>query len=74
MNAFANLKIQRLTKHEIYQRGLDQAVKLPLLADNVFIFDEKSRSTLEERLVTALGDNSYSMEVNYRPLKEAACP
>lgn len=61
---FSNLIINKIVAHVVYERTVDKQVVQPKYSDEFTILDPAGISTLQERIVTALGNNSHSVQMD----------
>lgn len=63
MSVFANLKIKRIIAHEIFKRKDDRSIDPPDYTNEVIELGVKGTITLRDRIIKALGNGSYSLEL-----------
>jgi hypothetical protein len=61
---FSNLIINQIVAHVIYERTVDKQVVQPKYSDEFTVLDPAGIGTLQERIVTALGNNSHSVQMD----------
>ncbi|MBI5215070.1 MAG: nucleoid-associated protein [Ignavibacteriae bacterium] len=60
---FNNLLIKRIIVHEVYQRSDNRDIVPPKYSTEFTTLDIKGIATLQERIINALGNESYSLEM-----------
>jgi hypothetical protein len=59
-----NLRINKIIAHEIYQRSETRDIVPPKCSHDFTPLDPSGLSTLQERIINTLGDESYCIEMN----------
>ncbi len=61
---FQNLTIDKVIIHEVYRRGDSREIIPPTFSNSLLTLDQKSIEALGDRIVTAMGKASQSMEMD----------
>ncbi|GIN60518.1 hypothetical protein J27TS8_05110 [Robertmurraya siralis] len=61
--SFANLVIEKIILHQIYERNEDREIVAPYFSQTLADLDVRGLNVLQERIVDALGNNSHSIEM-----------
>lgn len=67
---FINLQIEHMILHEIYKRNNDQSIKAPLCSNELTQLDAQGLNTLQQRIIDAIGNESYSIEMVINDVKD----
>ncbi len=72
---FRNLKIQRMIVHKIFKRDENGQIVEPVYNNGLSKeLDSVGKSELQNRIITALGSNSHSIEMNISNLETGTTP
>lgn len=64
-NQLANLRISRVVIHQVFQRDDNRDIVEPHYNNELTILNNEGLQTLQERITAALGNDSYSVEMNF---------
>ncbi|WP_289128278.1 nucleoid-associated protein [uncultured Clostridium sp.] len=70
---FSNVKIQRIVIHEIFKLGENKEVIPPRYANKLSNLDISGKNVLQERIVSAIGSDSRSIEMEIVECNEESC-
>ena len=59
---FIGLDLEKIIAHEVYVRNIDKTFKAPFLSDQFINLDQKSKDTIQTRIVDALANKSHGIE------------
>ncbi|MEX0084817.1 nucleoid-associated protein [Clostridium butyricum] len=70
---FSNVKINRIVIHEVFKLGDNKEVIPPKYGDKLSNLDINGKNVLQERIVSAIGSDSRSIEMEIIDFKEDSC-
>lgn len=72
MSMFEFLTIQETVAHEVFKRNIDKQVIPPIPGKEIITLDAKSTSTLQERIVDAMTNDTHCIEMSVDDSKEVS--
>ena len=70
---FSNVKINRIVIHEIFKLGENKEIIPPRFADRLSNLDLNGKNVLQERIVSAIGSDSRSIQMEIIDCCEESC-
>lgn len=70
MSMFAFLTIQETVAHEVFKRNIDKKIVPPIPGKEIITLDAKSTSTLQERIVDAMTNDTHCIEMSVDDSKD----
>ena len=64
MSLFEFLNINETVAHEVFKRGIDKELVTPNMGKDLITFDAPSTSTLQERIVNAMTNDTHCIEMS----------
>jgi 37-kD nucleoid-associated bacterial protein len=70
--SFSNLRMKRLITHEVFERKTDGDIATPKCSNKLTQLNDTGMETLRTRIVDAVGNNSYSLELDIKNTNEGS--